>query len=229
MQTTFNNIPKNKTILETPTRTEINSQRWYKFSNGNLYPSITTLINHPKPAELIQWEISMGEEEAKKEQQRCAKRGDLFHKTCELFLQNDNTYKELLRQDKLNNYLFKQCKKTLTNIQNVRYQEHILYSHDIKIAGTVDVIANFNNKFSIIDFKTSTKIKKQSEIFHYFLQCTAYALCYEEIFNQKIEDLIIIIATEKSLSPIVFQGKTDDYIIPLFKKINNFRRTFGEW
>lgn len=53
-----------------------------------------------------------------------------------------------------------QLKPLLHNIDNIRCMEIPLYSDQLRLAGTCDCIAEYNDKLSIIDFKTSRKQKK---------------------------------------------------------------------
>ena len=71
--------------------------------------------------------------------------------------------------------------------------EHKLYSNELQTAGTADIIASYNNINTIIDIKTSSKPKKETDVLSYFLQCTAYAIMVEELYDLKIDQIIIII------------------------------------
>ena len=95
---------------------------------------------------------------------------------------------------------------TLDRIDNISYIETMLYSTNIGLAGQVDCIAEFDGVPSIIDFKTSSKMKKEEWIEDYFLQCTAYSLMYEELIGQPINDIVIIMAVENE-QPLLFQEK----------------------
>ena len=70
---------------------------------------------------------------------------------------------------------------TLDRLDNVHYLETMLYSETLGLAGQVDCIAEFDGIPSIIDFKTSLRLKKEEWILNYFEQCTCYSLMYEEM------------------------------------------------
>ena len=59
-------------------------------------------------------------------------------------------------------------------------QEVQLYSDKLKLAGTTDLFAVWDNKLAIIDFKNSLKPKREDWITSYFLQATIYARMAEE-------------------------------------------------
>jgi ATP-dependent exoDNAse (exonuclease V) beta subunit len=46
--------------------------------------------------------------------------------------------------------------------------------------GRVDLITEWEGKLSVIDFKTSKRLKTEDKIQDYFAQCVAYAMMYEE-------------------------------------------------
>ena len=87
-------------------------------------------------------------------------------------------------------------KDSVDLIDNVRCTEMCLASEKIGVAGRVDCIAEYDGKLSIIDFKGSTRKKWASDIENYFLQATAYALMWQEISKEKVEQLVIIIGCE---------------------------------
>ena len=79
--------------------------------------------------------------------------------------------------------LFKLLKPYVDQINNIHLLEAIMYSHKLTVAGQVDCVAEYNGKLSVIDFKTANKERNESWIDNYFLQTTAYAIMYEEIFK----------------------------------------------
>jgi len=87
----------------------------------------------------------------------------------------------------------------------------------------VDCIGEFDGVLSVIDFKTSKKIKTVEQVEDYWWQTTAYALFYEEIVGIPINDLVIIMAVEND-KPIVMQQKTSDHIEGLVRAIEYFKK-----
>lgn len=100
----------------------------------------------------------------------------------------------------LNNYFNISFIPCLNRITNIKAIEKVLYSKKYKYAGTVDCIAEFDNVLSIIDFKTSSKYKLKKYISSYFIQTSAYAIAYNEMYNIKIENLVIIIGIDTNLN-----------------------------
>ena len=59
-------------------------------------------------------------------------------------------------------------KEELDKIDNIKIQEGSLFSDEYKVAGQVDCIADYDGKPCVIDFKTSTREKKEEWIENYF-------------------------------------------------------------
>ena len=119
--------------------------------------------------------------------------------------------------------MFLSIKPLLNNINNIHYQEAALWSKGIGMAGRVDCIAEYEGELSVIDFKTSTRVKKKKDILDYFWQTTAYALMYEELIGQPINNLVIIMAVKDS-EPLVFKENTIDHVDGLAEAIYYYQQ-----
>ena len=100
-----------------------------------------------------------------------------------------------------------------------------MYSHKLTVAGQVDCVAEYNGKLSVIDFKTANKERQESWIDNYFLQCTAYAIMYEEIFKKPIEQIVILLAGEDG-SVACYKKNRKDYEESLGKAIQDFYKYY---
>mgnify|MGYP003340071493 CR=1 FL=1 len=78
-------------------------------------------------------------------------------------------------------------------------------------AGRTDCVATWNGIPSIIDFKTSRKLKEEQWIHSYFLQATAYAIMFEERTQLHIPQFVILIAVDNE-QPQVFRKNTAEYV-----------------
>jgi genome maintenance exonuclease 1 len=150
-----------------------------------------------------EWRNRVGNEEANRISSKASTRGTKLHKACEDYLNNkDPVFKTPLEQE-----LFVKIKPILNNINNIHAQELRMYSHHLRMAGTVDCIAEYEGKLAVIDFKTSSKLKEASYIENYFMQCTAYAIMYEERFGIPINKTIVIVAVEDNAPQIFFENR----------------------
>lgn len=197
-------------------------KHFYETPNGDVYPSITTMLGHKEKPYITEWRNMLGDKKADKEQKRCSERGDAIHSMAEKYINNE-PYPELTKEFKREHINgFNQLRTRLNNIDNVRAQEVALYSDTLKLAGRVDCIAEYNGELSIIDFKTSNNNKTADMIEDYFLQCAAYALMWFEMTGESIEKLTILMSVERGMVPLVFQDDLDKYLAILLKRTNEY-------
>jgi len=187
--------------------------------DGKHYPSVTTVLGAiPKPG-LDRWRKSVGEEAAKWEMNRAARRGSATHTLVEQYLKGETPS----IRDVLPLGMFRLLKPYLDQVDNIHAIEQIMYSKQLTIAGQVDCIAEYNGKLSVIDFKTANKERVDSWNENYYIQCTAYAIMYEELFGTKVEQIVILQAGEDgSCKAFVkdkaeFEPKLEEAIKGLYK------------
>jgi genome maintenance exonuclease 1 len=195
-------------------------KRYYTLPDGTRLPSVTTVIGAQKKEAIMEWRRKVGEEVANKISKQATSRGTNVHTLCEKYLNNDPKYLLGAMPDALQ--MFKSIKPFLNKIDNIHYQEAALWSKTLGMAGRVDCIAEYEGVLSVIDFKTSKRIKNIHDIQDYFWQTSAYALMYEELIGQPIDDLVIIMAVDDE-QPLIFKQKTSDHIDGLVKAIEYYR------
>ena len=123
--------------------------------------------------------------------------------------------------------LFTILKTELDKINNIVMQEGSLYSEKWGVAGRVDCIAEYDGKLSVIDFKTSTKDKKEEWVENYFIQTSAYCEMFEEQYGISIDQIVILIVTEAGGTQTFVKNKKD--YLPLLKPaIEEFHKKFKE-
>jgi genome maintenance exonuclease 1 len=178
------------------------------------YPSISTICSFRNRKSIAEWRARVGAEEANKISKRATTAGTTVHSMIDDYLNNEL---ELEKYDgkHLAKILFTQAKPMLARINNIHFQEAPLYSHEFAIAGRVDCIAEFDGKLSIIDFKTSSKEKKEEWIEGYLVQETGYAKMYEERSGIKVEQIVSLITCQTGDTQ-VFIKNPDDYV-PLLR------------
>lgn len=211
--------PYNLNTIEGP------SGRFYITPDDKQYPSITTILGAGDKPWLKEWRESMGEERAAAETKRAADRGTAVHDMVEKFLNNEEkpTAGHLLEHIAEFNTL----KLFLKPISNIITQESALWSDTLRVAGRVDCIGSYNGKLAVIDFKTSSGEKRSDQINDYYLQTTAYALMFQELYDIRIDDIVIIMSVERGPMPLVFHEKVDNWILPLIQRINTYHTVYG--
>ena len=170
---------------------KVDGFRFYDIE-GKAYPSITTVLSIRSKEGIEKWRNSIGEKVANWEMGRAARRGKATHTLVEQYIKNETPS----IRDVLPLGLFRLLKPYIDQIDNIHCLETIMYSKQLTIAGQVDCIAEYNGKLSVIDFKKANKERKEDWIENYFLQTTAYAIMYEEMFGKPIEQIVILLAAE---------------------------------
>jgi len=209
-----------KELQDLKSETFPDGKRYYTLPDGTRLPSVTTVLGAQKKQAIMQWRKRVGEEEANRVSKKATSRGTNVHTLCERYLNNDSLG-DIMPDAK---EMFVSLKPLLNRINNIHYQEAALWSTKLEMAGRVDCIGEFDGKLSVIDFKTSKRIKSITSIEDYFWQTSAYALMYEELIGTPIDNLVIIMAVEDE-EPLLFQQKTEDHIPGLVKAIKFYKES----
>lgn len=189
---------------------EKDNKRIYVTPEGNEYPSVTTVVGWKKREFFAEWRRKHPEES-----RYALQRGNDFHTLIEHYMQNEMPS---VHSDDRTQKMFDLIKPELHKINNIVAQEVALWSDVMKLAGRVDCIAEYDGKLSIVDFKTSKKMKDEYEIEDYFLQATCYAIMVEERTGVEIPNIVILMACEDG-SSLVFQQSPKKYIKKLMETI----------
>ena len=170
---TFNHITTNE--FRELKRKEVDGTRQYLIEDNKFYPSITTVLGKDpdKIAGLKQWRKRVGTKEANKISTQSSRRGTRVHNIVEDYLKNDLNGQ--YNDNPLGMDMFTTLQPVLDErLDNIHAQEVTLWSDHLGVAGQVDCVAEFDNKISIVDFKTSSKLKKPEWIHSYYKQAAGY-------------------------------------------------------
>ena len=211
----FNHVP-----VEIGKLVQVNAKggRYYETPSGAKYPSVTSVTRLHNLESIQAWKDKVGEEEAGKISRRALARGNKIHSLAEKYLLNEGDM-----SDDFSKADFGQMIPYLNKINNIHCLETQLYSDHLQTAGTVDCIGEYEGKLTVIDFKTSAKLKKREWGKDYFMQCSAYAVMYEERTGTPIERLLLIINVEDEGVQLI-DGKRDDYIQDFLDLRETFRK-----
>jgi genome maintenance exonuclease 1 len=196
--------------------THSDGKRYYTTPSGKRLPSVTTVVGAMKKQAIMEWRNRVGEVEANRISKLATGRGNRVHDLAERYLKNEKI--DWVREMPDSVEMFRTLIPHLHRINNIHYIEQALWSERIGLAGRVDLIAEWDGVLSVIDFKTSKKIKKAEDIQDYFAQCTAYSGMYEEHVGVPINQIVIVMAVENE-QPIIFTEKTGDHINTLVEHI----------
>jgi genome maintenance exonuclease 1 len=173
--------------------------RLYQTPDGNLYPSVTTVLGSLKNPELD-----------KRVGDAAAKRGTLIHEAAENYIlcKNKEVFKWFHTTEKK---MFAALKIELDKFEVVYALEQGLWSDKLHVAGTVDCIAKIDGRTFIVDFKTSRRFKTAEEIYSYYMQCAAYAVAWYERTGELVTMARILITTEDD-GVLVYDVKLTEWV-----------------
>ena len=196
-------------------------RRTYVTPSGKKLPSVTTVVGAMKKQSIMEWRKAVGEEEANRVSRAATGRGNRVHALAERYLKNEPI--DWVREMPDSVVMFRSLIPHMHRINNIHYIEQTMWSERIGLAGQVDLIAEWDGVLSVIDFKTSKKIKLKEDIPEYFAQCTAYSAMYEEHVGVPIEQIVIVMAVEQS-KPLIFVEKVENHINTLLEHIDFYNK-----
>ena len=171
-------------ISEDAKQITLPDSRYYR-RNGEYYPSITYVLSHyPKGKHFQEWLKKVGYS-ADWIVKKASEEGTQVHEMIEAYLNGEelkflehgrpmyapNVWQMFLRFVDF----WEEYKPTLIEV------EVHLFSDELKVAGTCDMICEINGELWVIDFKTSNHLQTT-----YDLQTAMYAKCFEECFGKKV-------------------------------------------
>ncbi len=218
-QTQYAHIPTDRVCPRLQVRTDADGTRFYKAPNGEWYPSASTVANWEKKSFFEEWQ-KIPENAA--EGARARKRGIMLHSAIERYLNNREDYLDPLDGNIRYEFLFDQIRKHLAKISNIRASETALYSDLMRLAGRVDLVADFAGTLSVIDFKGSRQTKKEEWVEHYLIQATMYAIMYHERFGVPVKQIVVILTCEDGCDQI-FVRDPMDFVKRTKEVIDKFR------
>lgn len=205
------------------TESSASTGRVYCTPNGNRYPSVTTVLSILSEDGIREWRARVGEEEANRVSRVASSRGTQVHNIIEKYIRNENDY--LNKASLVAQTNFKTIKPVIDERLGVIWAiEAPLYSDYLKLAGRCDCIAEWDGVPSIIDWKTSGRIKEKDDIHSYFIQKAAYAIMFEERTSKPIVNLVTAITVDNEDKPLIFKEHRDNWAPKLLKTIAEYRR-----
>ena len=176
-------------------RIENSLGRFYIDSENNEVPSVTTVLDNmsDKKASLKEWRNRVGDIEADRVMNEATDIGSMVHLSLENHLNGID--KNVFTNDSLGNMAKRMSQKLIDDALQDISEVHGLEVHLVLnklYAGTADCVGVIDGKDTIIDFKTSKRIKKKEWIEDYFLQGCAYANAHNIMFNTDISQVVIL-------------------------------------
>lgn len=212
---------------------DLETGRVYEVPNHR-FPSVTTVLKHSADMTGInRWRESVGHEEADRILNEASFRGTKLHSYLETFYeQYPQATTEQARQFVTSSGLLSEPSHIIDMVKRMMQvliansyhslaQEFVVWNEELRYAGRCDSIGYFNNKLTLVDFKTARKEKPLAFIRDYFLQATAYCVAHNSLFEHQVSRFVIIIVNEKGTHQ-VFSGTPQQYLPELKYRVKKF-------
>jgi genome maintenance exonuclease 1 len=184
--------------------------RFYQM-DGVKVPSVTTVLSVMEGDWLKAWKDRVGEDEAARVSRRASNRGTLLHEMCENYLNGLSYDHDMKFVNPESKFMFNNLKCELDKISEVYGLEKRLFAKKFGLAGTVDCVGVYDDNLSIIDFKTSNKVKYREDIPNYFAQCAAYSIMIYEMYGVRIRNCAILITCFEAGKSVVYQDDVTNW------------------
>ena len=183
--------------------------RWYETPAGVL-PSVTTILKETASKEerdrIRKWQHKVdklhGKGTAGEESSQAKSRGTDVHKLIEEFLSGSSL-------DFPSNEYFAQALPFLKMIKSTVCSIEFPVYYYSEYAGRLDAVAIVDGKLSVIDFTTSKRLKRKQWLDNKFLQCAAYSIAYNWIWDESISSLTVVVMSPDKLQ--VFDDVVETY------------------
>jgi hypothetical protein len=187
--------------------------------------SVTTILNATRPPEsqvkLDNWRKRTGEAKATKILSEACERGTATHTLIEKYLKGEITEEVAIT------FPFPFFLNLLPTLKLIRYDwyemEKFTFS-SLGYAGRLDLIADYNGKKTVFDWKTSNKRKKESWMEEAFLQATAYAMAENERLEERDQVAHLCICVSSPEDCQIFFKPIDEFKTSWVARVNQFKK-----
>jgi genome maintenance exonuclease 1 len=210
--------------LEHTTR---NGVRFYPVGR-EFYPSSTTVTSFGKDNSAVEkWRKRKGEVEANRLSKLATDRGSNLHKIVELYTCNED-YKQAPEWEPPNvQLMFPVAKPELDRRLGTIYAcETTMYSKLLKLAGTVDNIAEVDGELAVNDFKGTYEEKPEEWLEHHFIQMASYWAMWSENTGLAPKKLCVWMIGQDGTMRIHEKRNIMDYLEQLLECIKKFNEHY---
>ena len=165
--------------------------RYYR-RNGQYYPSVTYVLQcYPKGNHFEDWLKKVGYS-ADWIVKKSAEEGTAVHELIEEYFEgNEMNFLNEKGNPKMHPDVWKMFLRFVDFWEE--YQPELietevhLFSDELKVAGTCDMVCEIDDELWVIDFKTSNHLQTT-----YDLQTAVYAKCYEECYGKTVDHTAVL-------------------------------------
>ena len=182
------------------TRESISGLRHYTVDGEEQkLPSVTTVLaqtkNQKDKESIERWKAQVGEKRAEEIKNEAAARGTAMHKYLEDLIRGQRSMDLTTTGQEAQKMAEIIVDRGLNDCSDIYGVEAVLYYPGL-YAGSCDLIATYNDKLAIIDFKQTNKPKQREWIGDYFLQMAAYGMAHDAVYNTAIELGVIMMCSK---------------------------------
>jgi genome maintenance exonuclease 1 len=174
----------------------VTNKRSYQTPEGEKLPSVTTILSATEDkSAILEWKKRIGEDKAAKIVKEASGVGTSMHKNIENFITG-------VQRQPGGNLVHVQSNKmadliienAFSKIDEIWAYEQSLYYSGL-YSGTTDLVAVYQGKPSICDYKQSNKLKKEEWVDGYKTQLVAYIMCHNNTYGTDIREGHIFMCT----------------------------------
>ena len=193
----------------------VNNLRYYCINECLNLPSVTSILRNTKNIFQKNNKITSAMEI-----------GDYMHRYLQNYIMDPSKNTEFIKN---NNFLLAESLAKIVIIELVDQFTEIwgsevsVYYQDL-YAGTIDLIGVHNNKITLVDYKSSYKCKDDKDLHDYFLQCAAYAIAHDWLYQTNIHCIKIFqITRDGEFCTNIAQGRElDNYKLNWLDRLKLF-------
>ena len=199
------------------TRIDTDQGRFYETPGGK-FPSVNTILDATMPPEdkarLERWRLKNQDLPKQEGEISAAERGSLMHEAIANYFEDRTLINPELHPTvepywkSIKPWLIKAGEPATVTFSgspnnSLPSIELPVYHSQLKYAGTLDWVGYWEDDIlSLVDFKSSGKMKKKSWMTRARLQCAAYKLAFESLFDLKIENIVIPVALPNKIAQV---------------------------
>lgn len=187
-------------------------------------PSVTTILSKTKDQSgLDAWRKRVGAEQAKKIVEKAASIGTEMHYILEHYFNGTPYYNAdpNFQQPRIMAHKILENLSLLTEI----WGNEVSLAYKNEFAGTTDMIALYNGKPTIIDFKQSNRPKKEEWIEDYKLQLGAYYLAHKNTYGSIEQGLISICCRDLTYQSFVLnESSLQEFSEKFLHRVEQFKK-----
>jgi len=175
-----------------------NNFRYYKIENL-LVPSVTSILRVSKSTQDTYYSAKQSDS---------FEIGNMMHDYLDRYITNKNIYTENSKNSKIASDLSKVIIDNIFPKVTSFIASEATVHNEYSYAGTLDLLAEIDNKLTIIDYKSSYRKKSSYLIDEHFQQLAAYAIAHDKMHDTDIRQAMLFIVYKESYE---FEVLTADF------------------